>query len=283
MNYIAHLSSFLILCGAMLMLVNIVLYRQTIKRANHTSPEPSSVTKSLSRLHLLLMCFFLASYLAVLYFFVSEVEFASSLFVSVIFFFGAVFVFLGIIVQRRMISTLHSFNKSLEESNNRLQKEQQALLLVNARLESEVETRIQAEESNQLKSNLLSLVSHELRTPLTSIYGFTKLLQKGVSSLSPDEECASYNNKKERIENNISIICSECSRLTRLINNFLDLARIESGKTDWHDSRHSLSELIDGAISVVEGILLDKPSVSLKKNVPDNLPELFVDGAVPDN
>ncbi|MDC0336379.1 hypothetical protein OAN24_05760, partial [Pseudodesulfovibrio sp.] len=81
---------------------------------------------------------------------------------------------------------------------------------------------VKAQEADQMKSEFLSLVSHELRTPLTSIFGFTKLLEKRVTSLGNTD----IESEKERLSDNLYIISNECCRLTRLINNVLDLAKI---------------------------------------------------------
>lgn len=90
-------------------------------------------------------------------------------------------------------------------------------------------------EVDQMKSELVSTVSHELRTPLSSVLGFTELLL--TKSLKP-----------ERQKKYIETIHKEAKRLTNLINDFLDLQRMESGRQQYHMQLLSLDKL---AIEIV--------------------------------
>jgi len=95
-------------------------------------------------------------------------------------------------------------------------------------------------EAEQLKDELVSTVSHELRTPLTSLRGFTELM------LSRD-----FSREKQR--EFLAIIHSESVRLTNLINDFLDLQRIESGRQVYHFADFSLPALLHESVSVFSG------------------------------
>lgn len=99
-------------------------------------------------------------------------------------------------------------------------------------------------ELDQLKSEFVSIVSHELRTPLTSIIGFSKTLMK--VKVSP-----------EQTQEYLAIIESEGKRLATLIDEFLDISRIEAGKLDVHrlpcDVEHVVRDTIS-AIVVPTGI-----------------------------
>ena len=276
MDWTMVLANILILTGAFLMLVNIIYYRQSTKQATHRDSKRTPLTKMLVRIHLFFMGFFLLGYLGIFYLF-HKVDFANALYVSIIFFFGAVFVFMGIVIQKRMLTELRLQNTILEEYNAKLKNEQASLLELNNRLEEEIDRRIKAQESDQLKSDFLSLVSHELRTPLTSIYGFAKLLEKGISALAECDDKSIFDKKKKRIDANLSIICSECNRLTRLINNFLDLAKIESGRIEWNNEPTSLQRLIGTSMGAVEGLFVEKDSVSVQLDIPSNLPDLRID------
>jgi len=223
------------------------------------------------------MVFFFLAYVGVLYLFLNRIEFANSLFVAVIFFFGAVFVFMGIVIQKRIFSALNETNLTLHEYNSRLEDEQKSLLDANNKLQIEIEHRVKAEEADQMKSDFLSLVSHELRTPLTSIYGFTKLIGKGLSGLDSTKDMKAYNQTRSRLDDNLGIVCNECSRLTRLINNVLDLAKIESGHVNWHDTPTSLHDLINTTAAAVEGLFVEKRSVLFQTDIPNTLPNIVVD------
>ncbi|SDO51494.1 ATP-binding protein [Alkalicoccus daliensis] len=85
-------------------------------------------------------------------------------------------------------------------------------------------------ELDQMKSELVSTVSHELRTPLSSVLGFTELLL--TKELKP-----------ERQKRYLSTIHKEAKRLTNLINDFLDLQRMEAGSQPYHMENTSLDEL----------------------------------------
>lgn len=86
-------------------------------------------------------------------------------------------------------------------------------------------------EVDQMKTELVSTVSHELRTPLSSILGFTELL------LYKD-------NKPEKQKRYLETIQKETSRLTHLINDFLDVQRMESGQQVYHFEKHAMEEVV---------------------------------------
>lgn len=97
-------------------------------------------------------------------------------------------------------------------------------------------------EVDQMKSELVSTVSHELRTPLSSVLGFTELLLK--KELKP-----------ERQKKYIETIHKEAIRLTNLINDFLDLQRMESGRQSYNIQQTSIDEL---AIEIVNSFRHEK-------------------------
>jgi PAS domain S-box-containing protein len=171
--------------------------------------------------------------------------------------------------------------RDVTERNNALRE----LARLNQNLESMVEARNrelidkarELEQANQrlkeldaLKSTLLTTVSHDLRTPLTSVLGFAKLVgrdfERRFSHLADnDEELVKY---ADRIRDNLEIIQSEGGRLTRLINDFLDLSRIESGRMDWRDTDISAAEAVEQAIHAVQTSFEEKPGLSLSVERP---------------
>jgi PAS domain S-box-containing protein len=123
---------------------------------------------------------------------------------------------------------------------------------------------------DKLKSDLLSSVSHELRTPLTSIRGFAQLIRREFDrtfAASADDE-PKRRTKSQRIQDNLEIILTESERLTRLINEVLDLAKIESGRIEWHKTRFPLQEVIRQAVNAVQGQFAGLPEVTLEVDVP---------------
>ncbi len=115
-----------------------------------------------------------------------------------------------------------------------------------------------------MKDSFLSSVSHELRTPLTSIRSFSEILLDYA-----DEDSVT---RKEFL----GIILTETERLTRLINDFLDLSKIEAGKMIYNDGFVSLAEIIqEGIKSQVHEIQEKELRVTL--DIPPDLPPVFVD------
>jgi PAS domain S-box-containing protein len=143
---------------------------------------------------------------------------------------------------------------------------------------SELEAaNLRLRELDQLKSSLISSISHELRTPLTSIRGFAKLVARDISrKLCPMFEESSVEQLTDRMIGNLSIIESEGERLTRLINDFLDLSRIESGKTFWNDMEFDPSSILRETGRSIGGQLAGRP-VQLEVNVPETLPCVVMD------
>ena len=131
---------------------------------------------------------------------------------------------------------------------------------------------------DEIKSSFLSSVSHELRTPLTSLLGFAKLITKDFSRFfAPTATAPGQATKAERISRNLDIIVQEGERLTRLINDFLDLSRIEAGRMDWRDRQVTVDECVERVVDSVRWIFDGKPEVRLKVKMPQNLPGLLVD------
>ena len=132
-----------------------------------------------------------------------------------------------------------------------------------------------AQAANEAKSSFLNTVSHELRTPLTSIIGFTKLNAKNLKGrIIPkiDPEDAATQKTATRIANNQTIIQSESERLLTLINDLLDLAKIESGKVDWKSETVQPGELVERAIQTTTSLFVQKPDLGLVKNLEADLP-----------
>lgn len=132
---------------------------------------------------------------------------------------------------------------------------------------------------DEMKSNFLSLVSHELRTPLTSIRGYSKMLEKEFSRsfYSLAENDARLQQRGGRILNNLSVIEKESLRLTELINDVLDLARIESGRMEWRDAMNSPLEMVATAVETMKGHYAQKPQLDLEMEVRPELPQMLVD------
>ena len=122
-----------------------------------------------------------------------------------------------------------------------------------------------AEETSRAKSNFLANMSHELRTPLNSIIGFTKLLLR-----RPDDSLTA------RPEAYVRSVLNSSTHLLTLINNVLDLSRIEAGKQelslDEIDTAAVVEDCLDSARSLASG-----KNITLSAEVPPALPRLVAD------
>jgi Na+/proline symporter/nitrogen-specific signal transduction histidine kinase len=119
-------------------------------------------------------------------------------------------------------------------------------------------------ELDRLKDDFLSTVSHELRTPLTSIRSFSEILFD-----HPDLD----NAERSRF---LTIIVKESERLTRLINQILDLARMEAGRMEWQMEDIDPRGVIEEALAATGGLFAEK-SIRLETELETHLPLVHVD------
>ena len=146
--------------------------------------------------------------------------------------------------EREMIGqlTLQELVKKLEQANIALQEANRKL-----------------QELDKMKDAFLSTVSHELRTPLTSIKSFSEIL------LSYEEE------DKETQREFLNIINEESDRLTKLIDDLLDISKIASGRMQWENTELVITEIIKSATSATSALSTQKNlrvNVELEPNLP---------------
>ena len=139
-----------------------------------------------------------------------------------------------------------------------------------------VDARMAAEAATAAKSTFLSNVSHELRTPLTSVVGFSKLIAKRLDDIVLPLVPAGTDPKVDRavrqVRENLGIIVQEGERLTTLINDTLDLAKIEAGRMDWRDEPVAIGEVVDRATAATAALLDRDDSPRLVVEVDPGLP-----------
>jgi len=135
-------------------------------------------------------------------------------------------------------------------------------------------------EIDQMKTDFISTVSHELRTPLTSVLGFAKIIKKRFEKVilprMADETDKKTNRAVRQIEENLNIIISEGERLTTLINDVLDVAKMEAGKIDWKMEPLTVAELIERATVATSSLFAQKGLEQIKE-IEENLPPLVGD------
>ncbi|MFO1088241.1 MAG: ATP-binding protein [Hyphomicrobiales bacterium] len=147
----------------------------------------------------------------------------------------------------------------------RAQRERLIVELERARDEAERD-RKRAEEANRAKSRFLATMSHELRTPLNAIMGFSEILSKEM--MGPHQVKA-YKNYSADIHNSGHY-------LLNLINDILDLSRIEAGRLEITDSAVSLVEIAAECRKLVDLKVREKND-TLKIEIPEDCPNLLAD------
>jgi two-component system, NarL family, sensor histidine kinase BarA len=157
----------------------------------------------------------------------------------------------------------HAFNRMLRN----LVSMQDQWRKVNADLDRKVDELAQANmalyESNRLKSDFLATMSHELRTPLNSILGFSDVLLSGDN----------LTDKQKRWVTNIQ---SSGQKLLNLINDILDLAKIEAGKMQVRIEEFSLHDVCEGLLNMFRP-LAEKKNIDLRSQLDPAIPSLRQD------
>ncbi len=147
------------------------------------------------------------------------------------------------------------------EYSRQLEQKSQALEVTSAELHR-VNQRLT--ELDRLKDEFISTVSHELRTPLTSIRSFSEILLD-----NPEIALAQRNQF-------LDIVVKESERLTRLINDILDMSRIASGRMEWHLSSCDPKAVIDDALAATSGLFRAK-QITVEAELASDVPRITVD------
>jgi signal transduction histidine kinase/putative methionine-R-sulfoxide reductase with GAF domain/ActR/RegA family two-component response regulator len=141
-----------------------------------------------------------------------------------------------------------------------------AFALQTARLyEQQLETAERLREVDRLKSQFLANMSHELRTPLNSIIGFSRVIMKGIDGPVTEVQLQ-----------DLTAIHNSGQHLLGLINDILDLSRIEAGKMELNFEGVDLTEIIKGVMSTTIGLIKDKP-IKLISDIQPDLPQAHGD------
>lgn len=151
-------------------------------------------------------------------------------------------------------SQLRAYSKALEEKSASLEKATAELRAANEQLKS----------LDHLKDDFMSSVTHELRTPLTSIRALTEMMLD-------DEEMPA-----EQRQQFLGIIVAEAERLGRLVNQVLDMAKIEAGHAEWHNSDIDMHAIVQQAVNSISGSYRER-QVDLVVNGVGALPTIRAD------
>ncbi len=156
-----------------------------------------------------------------------------------------------------MLAHLRAAQEELRKTNRSL----------DVRLGELAETNVALYESNRVKSEFIANVSHELRTPLVSIIGFAELLRDAWDNPNAD---------RTRLHRYSENILTSGRSLLEIINDLLDLAKIEAGKMVLHLSEFGVNELAGDLIDFVRP-LADKKNQTLTLELGENLPRMLSD------
>ena len=151
-------------------------------------------------------------------------------------------------------SQVRAHSRELEEKSESLERATAELRQANEQLKS----------LDRLKDDFMSSVSHELRTPLTSIRALAELLRD-----DPDMELA------QRCQF-FEIIVSETERLSRLVNQVLDMAKIESGHAEWRTERVDMGALVKQAV-VTTSEMFKARQIAVEVSLPETVPVMMAD------
>lgn len=140
-----------------------------------------------------------------------------------------------------------------------------ALIYLVRRSKKMMEERYSAEEANKMKTNFLSNMSHEIRTPMNAIIGMADVaLRKEMD---------------DDLRKNISVIKSSSTGLLEIINDILDLSKIEAGKLKIIEEPYSVKTLTEDMIAIVDARNVDK-KIPIYYHIGDNMPSNLIGDAV---
>ncbi|MEG3619086.1 sensor histidine kinase [Magnetovibrio sp. PR-2] len=175
-------------------------------------------------------------------------------------------VMIGSVVKGGIVS-LDEMYKILDETSQAIQYSR--MLETKSRELEETTTKLQAanerlKELDSLKDDFLNTISHELRTPLTSIRAFSEILSE-----TPDVS-------EEETEHFLLVIRKESERLSRLIDQILDLAKMESGQMDWALANVDSRVVVEQAIAAMSGLMKER-KINLRVDLAAGMPMIKAD------
>jgi signal transduction histidine kinase/CheY-like chemotaxis protein len=166
---------------------------------------------------------------------------------------------------QQFLEEAHEHRANLERALDDLAHANRQLVLMNERITA---LRLIAEEAQKAKTRFVARVSHEFRTPLNMIIGLVDLMVESPEmydvTLSP------------RMREDLKTVHRNCEHLAEMVNDVLDLTRIEANRMVLHKERVDIRSVMDSATGVVRPLLVGK-HLALHISIPDDLPEVYCD------
>ncbi len=163
----------------------------------------------------------------------------------------------------RALAELRKREEELTQVNRELEDTNRGVVALYAELDEKADSLKRASE---LKTRFLSNMSHEFRTPLNSIMSLSRMLLDRIDGeLTPDQE------------KQVMFIRKAAEGLSDLVNDLLDLAKVEAGKVVLHPTKFEVSELFATLRGMLRPMLAHNSSISLIFEEPQNIPTLYTD------
>ena len=170
--------------------------------------------------------------------------------------------FVDITERKNTEEQIQKTNKQLDEQNEKLHIQAEQLIQQQQEL---VEKNREIERANQMKSEFLASMSHELRTPLNAVIGFSELMLDGITG--------DINNEQRECLNDI---LNSGQHLLELINDVLDLSKVEVGKMEFKLVELDISDVINEAVQTVKS-LLDQKEHTVNIGIEEGISHIYAD------
>ncbi|MBE2268418.1 MAG: hypothetical protein IAE80_09330 [Anaerolinea sp.] len=170
--------------------------------------------------------------------------------------------------ERRVAGELYDSRQEVEKSFVRTRALSERLQETNSELAA---ARAAAEEAKHFRGQFLANMSHELRTPLNAIIGFSETMLKFPAMYDGVKLPTAY-------EADLQQIYTSGKALLNLINDILDLAKVDAGKLDIRIEPLDLKPIINSVLSTASGLLAGKP-IRLEADLPESIPLVYADEA----
>ncbi len=248
MNFSSIISSVLIVAGALIMVLNIGKSRALFRMLGQVSKEDTTRLKLLFQVHEMLMSFFLIGYAVVAYTTAAHIHLVSELFVGVIFFFGAVFVLLGIILKSKMLYSIKRRYDQEVASSHMIREQSENLEQMNKQLIKEIHDRervqnekrhLEKELARSQRMEALGLlaggVAHDLNNVLSGTVSYPDLILMDLPEDSP-------------LRKQIRTIQESGKKAVAIVDDLLTMAR----RGVMHTEVLNLNPIVDGYLNSLE-------------------------------